>query len=352
MNQPADDHPTTETTVTPTPDSSIPEPLKDVTLAETFLPESQEELQPGQAPAKTPEEIAAEKNPEKPTTETPTTETPVKPTEPTNQPKNTQNEEVIDKTVKPKEDVLLAGKYKTVEELKHGIEELGGDHTGITDTKMLEQVYKVAQASFTKWQQRQQKAQELATTPKKPKGFEVTDDFVKQMVDQIDFNKVEDMRDVADAMFRIMFSTFQKSLPEMLPKQAPAIDPVEMAAQVEQVKTATDALGFIEAKVPRLVTDTKFRNSFATFVKEGKEAGTYPKVATRETLTKAMRDFQQMLADMAGAKLPDDTATQEKNATVTPEAGGSSSVETTPDPEDDILGGILGAKTKQDQKFA
>ena len=328
---------------------TIPDHLKGVTLKDTFLPEDADELPPGKETAKTPEEIQKEKDAAagKPAVTTPpaTTTPPVT----TTQPKTTQNEEIIDAT---KPDVLLAGKYKTIDELKHGIEELGGDPTGITEPKMLEQVYKTVQASFTKWQQRQQKAEELAHPPEAPKPFALTDESIKGMVDQIDFSKVEDMRDVAQQMFGIMFKEIGKNLPQMLPKQAPTMTPQEMAAQVEQVTQATDSLGFIEAKVPRLTTDKNFRDQFAVHLKNGKEKGIYPKIATRDSMVLAMKNFQKMLAEMAGVTIPDETAIADKGAAAVPDGGGKpQSTTTAPDPDEDILESILGAKKADDLKY-
>jgi len=334
---------------TETVHGNIPPHLAGVTLRDTFLPEDQEELPPGQVAAKTAEELAAEAA-GKPaaTPATPATlAAPVTPAAPVVQPKNSQNEEVIDKTT-PAAPTLLAGKYKDVNELKHAIEEIGGDHTGITDTKQLEQISLVSQKAFTKWQQRQKTAEELANPPAAPETFQPSPEMIKGMVEQLDFTKIENAQDMAAQMFQIMFTTMGKTLPSMLPKAPPPMDAVTMAAQVEEAKAATDALGFIEAKIPRLTTDTNFRNAFARHLADGKEKGTYPRAVTRDIMNQAMKDFLKVLSDMAGVPAPAANA-EDKGAAAVPDGGGTPA-STTPavDPDEDILGSIIGAKQKRD----
>lgn len=338
---------------TATQHGSIPEHLVGVTLKETFLPEDQEELPAGQVAAKTPEEIAAEAAAKPPATSaTPSTPAaPATPAAPIVQPKNTQNEEIVDKTT-PGEPKLLAGKYKDEAELRHAIEEIGGDHSGVTDVKELEQIYHVANRAFTKYTQRQKAADDLARVPAEPETFQPSAEMIKEMVSQLDFDKIENAQDMAAQMFQIMFTQMGKTLPSMLPKAPPPMDPVTMAAEVKRAEVATDSLGYIEAKVPRLTKDPAFRNAFARHLADGKKSGKYPAETTREVMTTAMKDFQKMLADMAGVPLPADT--QDKAAAAVPDGAGGTppSVTPTEDPDEDILGSIVGAKIEHDKKFA
>lgn len=342
--------------------TNISEEHKDLKLDETFLPEAQEET-PETPPAG--EEIppatptppatpAAEDKKETPPA-TPAVETPPA----GDQPNNSQNAEIVDKTG-AQEDKLYAGKYKTVEDLKHGIEELGGDPSGIEDPQQLEQAYLAVQKVYNRMTTRNDKVEEITKPKEEPKPFEVTDDLVDKMMNELDFTKIENAKDMAKQQFAIMFKHIKELLPQMLPPQQPGqtMDPVEMAAVIDRANTNTDSLAYIEAKIPRLVSDQNFRRNFAMHLKAGKESKTYPQKMTREDMTGAMKDFLKTASDMAAEASKLDGAQQQQNnedkgAAAAPDGGGTppASTQAAPDPEDDILGEIVGAKEKQDEKL-
>ena len=362
-----DEKPTIETPAPATPvaepttqtvNGNMPAHLAGVKMEDTFLPEAAPEGS---------EEVTTiiDEDPETPAETTTPVDAPVAPvtqpetppaTPPVEQPATAANAEIVDTTT-PAEPKLLAGKYKTVDELRHGIEELGGDPTGITDTVALEQSYLAVQKVYNRMTERNKKAEDIVTPEDEPaKPFELSDDIVQEMTNQLDFTDENlDMRGMAAQMFRIMFGTLGKNLPQMLPKQETTqqLTPQQMAAEVRRVETVNDSLGFIEAKVPRLVTDPNFRVQFANHLAAGKKAGTYPEILTRDNMTTAMKDFLAGAASMAEeAKRLEVTATEDKGAAAAPDGGGApASTEPAADPEGDILGSIMESKVSQDQRI-
>lgn len=330
--------------------SNLNDEYKDLKLDETFLPETKEEEAEAE-PASTQEPQVPEKREEAVTT----SETPVT----TEQPNTSQNAEIVDKTQGEGEPKLYAGKYKSVEELRKGIEELGGDPTGIDDPTALEQSYLAVQKVYNRFTQRQDKAEEIATPKEEPKPFEINDDLVEGMMNELDFTKIDNAKDLAKQQFSIIFKHLKELLPQMMPQQQPGVqmNPQEMAAAVERVQTNTDSLAFIEAKIPRLTTDQSFRRNFAMHLQAGKESGSYPDIMTRENMTQAMRDFLKTAQEMAAEASKLDGAQQQQNAedkgaAGTPDGGGApASTQTTTNPEDDLLDSIVGAKEEQDKKL-
>jgi hypothetical protein len=336
----------------------VPDNAKDLNLAETFLPENApddegEEGQPGQPSG------AAAPNGQPATPAAPTPPTGEQPaTPPAPQPNTTQNAEIVDKTqttppVDPNK--LYAGKYKTVEELRAGIQELGGKPTS-ENPEVLEQVYLTTQQAYTAWNQRQKKAEEIATPPAPAdEGFKLTDDLIESMVNQLDFEHIDNAKDMAKQQFQIMFKTLAEKLPNMLPKQqAPQVDVHQVAAEVDRVKTGTDALAFIEGKVPRLTTDSNFRDNFARYLQDGKAGGKYPAAVNRDIMLQAMKDFLGGAASIAeeAKRLQDENDAAKAAAAAAPDNNPApASVQVTPDPDEDMLGGILGAKVERDKKL-
>lgn len=338
--------------------TNISEEHKDLKLDETFLPESQVEETPaapaeGTPPATTTPTVESKKEEVTPPA-TPAVETPPA----GDQPNNSQNAEIVDKTgTQP--DKLYAGKYKSVDDLKHGIEELGGDPSGIEDPVQLEQAYLAVQKVYNRMTTRNEKVDEITKPKEEAKPFEVTDDLIENMMNELDFTKIENAKDMAKQQFAIMFKHMKELLPQMLPPQAPGqqMDPVEMAAVIDRANTNTDSLAYIEAKIPRLVSDQNFRRNFAMHLKAGKESKTYPQKMTREDMTGAMKDFLKTASDMAAEASKLDGAQQQQNqedkgGAATPDGGGTpASTQTAPDPEADLLDSIVGAKEEQDKKL-
>lgn len=346
---------------TQTVKDSMPAHLAGVEMKDTFLPEAGDE------------EPAAPETPVVPATPTvtppadgkditvPTTPaTPAVPTPPVEQPKTAQNEEIVDKTVvTPPVDRVYAGKYKTVEDLKHGIEELGGDPTGIDDPTALEQGYLAAQKIYNRMTERNKEAEKITTPKEEPKKWALDDATIDAMMKEIDYDTIENSTDLVKQTFQIMFKHLAEQLPNMIPpapEAAPQMSAQEMAAMVKSAETANDALGFIEAKVPRLISDSNFRLQFANHLSAGKKAGTYPTdpgKLTRDVMVTAMKDFLAGAAAIAAeAKSLEATAVEDKSAAGTPDGGGTPATTTPPaDPQADILDSIVGAKATQDQRM-
>lgn len=373
MNKPED---TTQTPATPPADASqdvttagqvrstTSDEYKDTPLSETFLPEAAPEDDGTPAPAATPAPAtpATPAPTDKPAAPAQTPAAPATPAPETPQPVNAQNAEIIDKTkpeTPPATPTVFAGKYKSVDDLRQGISELGGDPDASDDPKVLEQVYLAVQKSYTKFNQRQQKAQDLINqTPNdEPKPFELTDDVIEGMVNQIDFNKIDDARDLAKAQFQILFSTIMKNLPQMLPKQEPAkpLDMQHVASEVTRVNTITDALAYIEGRIPRLVADNNFRDSFARHLQNGKATGKYPAIVDRKVMDQVMKDFLDGAASVADEakrlRIEQDEAKAAAGGAPDNTPAAPASVQPAADPDGDLLGDILNAKQEHDAKF-
>lgn len=349
--------PSTPEPTTQTVHGQMPEHLAGVKMEDTFLPETAPETPetpatPAAPATETPATPTVPATPATPTKEEVTPAAPATPAAPIAQPATAANAEIVDKTQPP---VIYAGKYKTVDDLKKGIEELGGDPSGIEDPKALEQGYYAAQKIYNRMTARNKKADEIATPKEEPKKWALDDATLDGMMNEVDFTKVENAGDLLRQSFQIMFKHLSEKLPQMYPQKPgePQMSPQEMAATIEQVQTNTDSLAFLEAKVPRLTTDQNFRSQFANHLAAGKKAGTYGKKMTRDDMIKSMKDFLAGAQAIAAEAAKLDTSKEDKGAAAIPDnAGTPASTEPSADPDSDVLSSIMGAKVEQDTKFA
>ena len=173
-----------------------------------------------------------------------------------------------------KEEKVYAGKYKTVDDLKAALIELGIDPADYSSDVELETAYKTAQATYTRLRQHEteKKKQEIAVdeTPDIEKIF-------TEAKAKIDYSKIKNSEQLGDATLKAVLETLMPIMQKL------KVNPDELAGVVGEKITTTatktnallSELRDVETKVPRLRTDKKFRDSFADFVAGQKLNSTY-----------------------------------------------------------------------------
>ena len=179
----------------------------------------------------------------------------------------------------PAGEKLLAGKYKTEEELKSAFIELGGDPSKYDTTEKLEEAYGVRESEFSRVRHEQANLDRLnkgLENPQPPTGEE----GVNKMLAQVDWTKVNDAKDLASQLLTIIFNNLPNNKPLTEEELATRVAPM-IADREKKFKELTD----LEGRVPRLKADKNFRNAFATFIRGQKDAGTF------KSLEQTMTDF-------------------------------------------------------------
>lgn len=242
-----------------------------------------------------------------PETTTPETTTPETTTPPVETETETETEvetetetetETPAETTKPKDppaEVLLAGKFKTEEELKKAYQTLGGDPTRFKTKEALAEAYEYRQGEYTRLQQEQAERDRIANlVPNTPHNEPVTpaapitaDDMMKK----VDWTKVTDAQTLGQELFKIMLEAMPKAQAEdPMQRMTPEQLVERIAPIIKEREEKMAALSEIETEVPRLKKDPAFRKAYAYHVVGGKADGTkYPK--TKEGLKEAMKDF-------------------------------------------------------------
>lgn len=188
--------------------------------------------------------------------------------------KKPQDTITVDNNNEPK---LLAGKYKSREDLETAFYSLGGDPTrykGKGD-EILEEAYEVRQSEFTRSRQ-QVRQQEPTPEPQNQNQTPSEDELVTQVLNEVDFSNIKDAKDLIGASIRASIKVLSNKIP----------DPDSIVARVQETNQKQDALtklqNELEAEVPRLKTDPVFRDAFAGFLLIKKNRGTFSGDAKEE----------------------------------------------------------------------
>ncbi len=250
---------------------------------------------------------------------------------------------------KPGEEKLLAGKYKTKEELAAAFTELGGDPTKYDTPEKLVEAYEVRNAEFTRSRQETEEAKRIsdaADAKARADALAVEqspEKIVEKILGGLKMDEINNVEDMVKQLVPLLVAN--------LPKPQAALDEAALAAKLEpEIRERTQrvqALATLEAEVPRLKTDMAFRKGFAAHLL----AGTYER--SEKGLKQAMQDFLSLARSIAGVAKDED----EKNAAAKAAAAAGTeqgaTITTTPGKktaEDDILEGIVGAYKEHDAK--
>lgn len=241
---------------------------------------------------------------------------------------------------------LLAGKYKTVDELKAAYQNLGGDPTRFQSDTALEEAYEYRNSEYTRVNQETAERERLSLAiEEKRKSEQTPEQMVEGMMGKIDWEQVKDAQTLTKQLLPILIAGMPKG-------QAPMDETTlveKLIPIIQDRERKQEALAAVETEVPRLKNDQSFRKAFALHVMGGKDGIAYPKTA--DGLRAAMKDFLAFSRSMA-----DETARQKeidmrgKNAALTPAGGSPGSVipNNTPGDEADQ---IIGAYAEKQRKF-
>lgn len=254
-------------------------------------------------------------------------------------------------TPKPKEETttpvvpetLIAGKFKTEDELKKAYQNLGGDPTKFKTTAALVEAYDYRNSEYTRVQQEQAERDRIAriipNTPHKETVTPAVPLTADDMMAKVDWSKVSDAQTLGKQLFSIMLEAMPKAqaadpTQQMTPEQLVE----KIAPIIKEREQKMEALNEIEVEVPRLKKDQAFRKAYAYHVVGGKADGTkYPK--TKEGLKEAMKDFLSWGKSIAeeSARQTTVNAAGKKSALPAPEAGGEMPGGGKGDEADDII---------------
>lgn len=185
---------------------------------------------------------------------------------------------------------VYAGKFKTEEDLRHAFINLGGNPNRYTTTEALEEAYEVRQQEFTRARQEEAERRRLnqnienqrRTTPNQgedPSNMEA-------LLDKVDWNKVENARDLGRELIRLMSQVVPKNEPN-LPSEQELVERI-MPIMKEREERVNE-LRELETDIPRLrITPGKnnpFRDAFAKHVIAEKQTGSFI------SLRKSMESF-------------------------------------------------------------
>src|SRR3989339_847200 len=239
----------------------------------------------------------------------------------------------------PQQDTLLAGKFKTEDDLKKAYQELGGDPSRYSDQKMLEEAYLVRQREFT--QSRQFLASQGQRKAEQPRGTQpvLDEQRVEDAIGKIDWSKVNNAQDAVREAVRVSAQTLprqEQPSPEQIAEQiAPIIE--------DREKKLTE-LSSLENNVPRLKSDSKFRTAFAGHVNMQKMQGHFI------NLQESMKDF----LDVAQGAVEELNRSNQQNKTAKANAQQPTETDQTNNTEQpkDEVDEILGAYGKSKERYS
>lgn len=290
-----------------------------------------------------------------PTTTTTETTTPAKAAETTTETGKTGEETTTTEAGKaavgdPK---LLAGKYNSEEELNGGLTGLGLDPTKYADTAAKEAAYTAGQAAMTRITQQatdQEKADRdaAAAAANNPAPAQNATDLAQKIIGSLDMTKINDVGELVQQLVPALIAN--------MPTPQQQLSPEEIAAQIQpkiqEREERIKALAGLETEVPRLAmkvdeatgkpvpVDPVFRKAFAVHLM----GNNYKRDAAG--LKQAMTDFLGLgrsIAEAQGIQIKENAA--DKGSAAQPAGSGQSPANGAAKgtPEDDILGGIMGA---------
>lgn len=196
----------------------------------------------------------------------------------------------------PTTETLLAGKYKTADDLKSAFVQLGGDPSKYDTTEKLVEAYQVRQQEYNRFKAeqdaREQREREQAQRQQQPVE-KTPEQLAQEVIGKLNFGKIENVQDLVTQLLPALIGSMPK------PQQ---VDPNQLFTQFEQQSKEREqkavALAQLEKDVPRLAmkedpenpgkmipADPNFRKAFAGFL----IAGNYPRNVIG--LQTAMKDF-------------------------------------------------------------
>lgn len=192
-----------------------------------------------------------------------TTET----TETTDETVDTNNETEENKEVK-QEEKLLAGKYKTEEDLNEALSNLGLDPDDYSTPQEKEVAYKVALKEFTRQHMKRaetekQNGDENKVTEEQ-KNTDAQADPVEEIMKTIDTTNVKTVEDMVRVALQAVVKYNDQALSGVDEKVKSSLQQVQ--EQNANREKSLAEISELESEVPRLKSDGEFRKAFATFV--------------------------------------------------------------------------------------
>lgn len=246
---------------------------------------------------------------------------------------------------------LLAGKYKSKEELESAFKELGGDPSKYQTPETLEEAYSVRQSEYTRFHQEQSTVKQIETekaqilqerTAKITETIGKINKTIEDKLNEVDWSQVEDAKDIG----RLIGQTLAPVIGESLMNAQPALTATEVQQMQQdhqkdlQVRHEIDEL---MSEIPRLKNDEIFGNAFATYV-----AG----LKANNNLTSLKDAFSKFVGTQQ--KINDDAANTNEAKALAQATGKSGSENNLPakkSPEDSILDDILSSQKEDKDKF-
>lgn len=249
---------------------------------ELFAPEMSEETQEGVETVVTEEQPAAAQTTDQPVVETKPEGVQV--VEPEKQP-------VVQTQQAPEGQAprLFADKFKTEEELKYAFINLGGNPNRYPTVEKLEEAYEVRQQEFTRSRQEIQTQERLRRGAENNNGNSTPNPSgnpsdSEALLDQVNWDKVENARDLGRELLAIMSKVAPKSEPN-LPSEEELVE--RMMPIMQEREARTNELRSLETDIPRLrITpgqENPFRDAFAKHVMAEKQTGSY--VSLKKSMT-------------------------------------------------------------------
>lgn len=267
-------------------------------------------------------------------------------------------------------ETLLAGKYKTPEELQKGFQELGGDPAKYKTTQALEEAYSARLAETTRARQESERAAaerarienlpaNQPTTPVDPAAE--ANALSEKIIGQMDMSKINNVEDMVKQFVPLLLANLPK------PEAGQSMDVAKMQGLIEQRQANMSTLADLEKEVPRLgmkddpatgqkvPIDPVFRKGFALWLRgNNAEYQRTPEGFLQPTeLRRAMKDFLALGGTIADAQraLDANNAANKNGAAATPDnAGATPATPAAPGQGDDILDGIIGAYQQKVEK--
>jgi len=222
---------------------------------------------------------------------------------------------------------LFAGKFKSVEDLKTAFAELGGNPDKFKDPAMLEEAYETRQREFSRSRNHIANQERLDQEPEVPDQSLDTESIMREIRESGALDKVESTEDLMKVVIEALVPklTSQNGMMTREDVQKIVVESAEREVRLTELHS-------LETEVPRLKTDTEFRNVFGLYVKQQKDSNDYVDLKT------SLKDFVKI-----GQSLGDEYARQsqrsaaDKNASTASTDNGSF-IDSPKDEVDDILG--------------
>jgi len=247
------------------------------------------------------------------------------------------------------EERTYAGKFKSVEDLRHAFVNLGGNPNKFKSDEALEEAYEVRQSEFSRVRQEAATIARLEQPIQNPNNTTPNQtgnplENPEALLDQVEWDKVENARDLGRELLKVVAPLMQQ--PQIaMPSESELVDRIMPVMQ--QREAAQRELQAIETEVPRLKLvegqENPFRNAFAMHVKNEKQSGSFSDLRT------SMKNFLSWAEDISTARAAAKVASTEAKVDAAPTDNRGEGL---PNGQADEVDSIIGAFKSRQDKFS